>query len=99
LRFLRRQREPAPISEELVSTEGFDHQVVDKVWVRELLRCLPEQRRVVLILSYFEGLDEAEIANMMNLNVNTVKSMKRRSLIDLRQRIHEEHLVELNADA
>lgn len=46
---------------------------------------LPEKQRMVVILRFQEGLGPAEIAEILKMPVNTVKSTLHRSLADLRQ--------------
>ena len=46
---------------------------------------LPEKQRMVVILRFQEGLGPAEIAEVLKMPVNTVKSTLHRSLADLRQ--------------
>jgi RNA polymerase sigma-70 factor (ECF subfamily) len=46
---------------------------------------LPEKQRMVVILRFQEGLGPAEIAEVLEMPVNTVKSTLHRSLADLRK--------------
>jgi RNA polymerase sigma-70 factor (ECF subfamily) len=46
---------------------------------------LPERQRMVVILRFQEGLGPAEIAEVLEMPVNTVKSTLHRSLADLRK--------------
>jgi RNA polymerase sigma-70 factor (ECF subfamily) len=46
---------------------------------------LPEKQRLMLILRFQEGLGPAEIADVLEMPVNTVKSTLHRSLADLRK--------------
>jgi RNA polymerase sigma-70 factor (sigma-E family) len=52
--------------------------------VRRLLAALPEQQRVVLVLRYWSGLTEAEIAGALACSTGTVKSRASRALDALR---------------
>ena len=54
--------------------------------LRTLLLGLPEMPRAVLVLRYQEDLDPADIARVLDLPLNTVKSHLRRSLEWLRAR-------------
>ena len=57
---------------------------------RELLRLLgdlPPHPRAVMLLRYQEDRDVAEIADMLDMPVNTVKSHIKRSLTALRSRM------------
>ncbi len=54
--------------------------------LRSLVAELPAIPRLVVVLRYQEDLDPAEIARVLDLSVNTVKSHLRRSLASLRAR-------------
>lgn len=55
--------------------------------LQQSLAGLPEKQRMVVILRYQEGLGPAEIAEVMEMPVNTVKSTLHRSLADLRKNL------------
>jgi RNA polymerase sigma-70 factor (sigma-E family) len=55
----------------------------DEVW-RALGR-LPRRQRAVLVLRYFEDLSEAQVAELLDISVGTVKSQAARGLARLRQ--------------
>ena len=55
--------------------------------LRETLDALPEKQRMVIILRYQEDLGPAEIAELLRMPVNTVKSTLHRSLDDLRRKL------------
>jgi RNA polymerase sigma-70 factor, ECF subfamily len=55
--------------------------------LRETLEALPEKQRMVIILRYQEDLGPAEIAELLRMPVNTVKSTLHRSLDDLRRKL------------
>jgi RNA polymerase sigma-70 factor, ECF subfamily len=63
--------------------------------LRQLVAALPPRPRAVLTLRFQEDLDPMEIARLLDLPVNTVKSHLRRSLAVLRARA--EHLREVQA--
>jgi len=53
--------------------------------LRQSLAMLPEKQRMVVILRFQEGLGPAEIAEALDMPVNTVKSTLHRSLEELRK--------------
>src|SRR5262245_15754042 len=55
--------------------------------LRRIVATLPDKARAVLILRYQEDLEPAEIAELLEMPVNTVKSHLRRSLAILREKL------------
>src|SRR5215469_16665857 len=62
----------------------------DAEWInlrlRRLVASLPERQRIVIVLRYQEGLEPVEIAALLEISVNTVKSQLQRALILLREK-------------
>jgi RNA polymerase sigma-70 factor (sigma-E family) len=61
----------------------------DVMW--DHLATLPAKQRAVLVLRYYEGLGEAEIAETLGISRGTVKSHASRALAALRRRLDGEH--------
>ena len=57
----------------------------DAMWAH--LQALPAKRRAVLVLRFYEGLSEAEIAETLAIGRGTVKSHASRALATLRRRL------------
>ena len=55
--------------------------------LHKLVAGLPENARMVLVLRYQEDLEPTEIAEVLGMPLNTVKSHLRRSLATLRERL------------
>lgn len=53
----------------------------------DALAALPAKRRTAVVLRYYAGLSEREIAEAMKVRPGTVKSMLHRALAQLRQEI------------
>jgi RNA polymerase sigma-70 factor, ECF subfamily len=53
--------------------------------LQETLAALPEKQRMIVVLRYQEDLGPAEIAELLQMPVNTVKSTLHRSLEELRR--------------
>jgi len=55
--------------------------------LRQSVAQLPERQRMLVVLRYQEELGPAEIAELMEMPVNTVKSMLHRALQELRDKL------------
>ncbi|HZS08288.1 MAG TPA: sigma-70 family RNA polymerase sigma factor [Blastocatellia bacterium] len=55
--------------------------------LRRYVAALPEKQRIVVVLRYQEDLDPTEIAEVLEMPVNTVKSYLQRSLVTLREKL------------
>jgi RNA polymerase sigma-70 factor (ECF subfamily) len=55
--------------------------------LRRIVATLPEKPRLVVTLRYQEDLDPTEIAEILGMPLNTVKSHLRRSLVILREKV------------
>ncbi|MEW6128053.1 MAG: RNA polymerase sigma factor [Acidobacteriota bacterium] len=55
--------------------------------LHKLVAALPENARMVLVLRYQEDLEPTEIAEVLGMPLNTVKSHLRRSLATLREKL------------
>lgn len=54
-------------------------------YLADALAALPVKRRAAIVLRYYEGLSEAEIANVLRVRPGTVKSLVHRGLLQLRE--------------
>jgi RNA polymerase sigma factor (sigma-70 family) len=59
----------------------------EAVEVLDLIDRLPSRQRAVLVLRYFEGLSELEIASVLSCRPGTVKSLAARALSRLRKEL------------
>jgi len=86
----RRWKVRPPVSLEDVPEPSIDATEND-LFLSEMLRrvvdTLPEKARLVVILRYQEDLDPGEIASVLDMPLNTVKSHLRRSLSSLRDKL------------
>lgn len=85
----RRRRRPevplAEVVEPLAPTHAADLLLCQRL--RRLVASLPEKARMMVLLRYQEDLDPRDIADLLNVPVNTVKSQLQRALIILRGKV------------
>lgn len=74
-------------------TEG-SHQLADnnklpseELGLRKIVHTLKEEHRTVLELSYFQGYTQEEIAQLVNVPLNTIKSRLRAAILQLKKKI------------
>lgn len=77
----------APIRDAAPSPEEIVIQREEEAILRKALAELPEQHRVILILREMDGLDYQEIAQVLELQVGTVKSRLARARRALREKL------------
>lgn len=82
---MRRRVEPRTWS----SSVHYDADAGDAVAVREALRALKSRTRTAIVLRYYLGYSVAETASAMRMPPNTVKTLVRRGLADMQQRLGE----------
>ena len=64
-----------------------DDEVAERLVVRQAVEELPDPRRTIVLLAFWEELSHAEIAETVGLPLGTVKSHVRRGLIKLHQQL------------
>jgi len=69
--------------------------VLDRVVLRPNLLALSRRQRTVLVLRFYEGMTEPEIAAVLGCPVGTVKSHSSRALAILRRRLAEEGVTDV----
>ena len=93
----RRKRRPQValelVAEPRVSASPGDPLLSDVL--RRLIASLPETPRAVMVLRYQEDLDPAEIADILEMPLGTVKSHLQRSLALLREKLERRGLGEI----
>lgn len=90
LNFLRRQKKLLVVNDEEMCNYGGgtvdNYQDID---LQKALDSLPDNYRIVVVLRYFEDLKIEEIAEILDENVNTVKTHLYRSLEKLRIKMND----------
>jgi RNA polymerase sigma-70 factor (ECF subfamily) len=64
-----------------------DDELAERLVVRQAVDELPDPRRTIVLLAFWEGRSHAEIAETVGLPLGTVKSHVRRGLISLHQQL------------
>lgn len=82
-KFRRREQALEEAPEPVASNAPADPLLLERL--QQSLAGLPERQRMVVILRFQEGLGPAEIAEALDMPVNTVKSTLHRSLEELRK--------------
>ena len=68
-------------------TSAADEEIADRLVVRQAVEELPDPRRTILFLAFWEQRSHAEIAETVGLPLGTVKSHVRRGLVRLHQQL------------
>lgn len=90
LDFLRKQKKLVIVEEETLSSlDTGDVDDYEDIDLQEALAALPDNYRSIVILKYFEDLKLEEIAEILNENINTIKTRLYKSLKALRIKIEE----------
>ena len=71
-------------------------EAVERDAMRRRVARLPHQQRAVLVLRYYEDLDDAAIAEILGCGVNTVRTHARRALHTLREQFTVEKVLGRN---
>jgi RNA polymerase sigma-70 factor (ECF subfamily) len=91
LDYIRSQKRRAHLSLEEVRERPLNHPDSDPFvsgHLRRMVTSLPEKARMVVVLRYQEDLTPTEIAEVLEMPVNSVKSHLRRSLALLREKMN-----------
>ena len=80
--------------EQLITDEGEEQFFPDEIYRRLLtmIDLLPSRQREVFLM-HMDGARNKEIAEKLNISVNTVKIQKKRALATLRQKLNEQQLL------
>lgn len=81
----RREHSTDLVPDVEVHRDEYDEGQAAAVW--SFVQTLPTKQRAVVVLRYYEGLSEAEIAETLGISPGTVKSQASRALAALRERV------------
>jgi RNA polymerase sigma factor (sigma-70 family) len=85
-RDVRRSEAAAALPVDMVD-QSDDEEVAERLVVRQAVEDLPDPRRTIVLLAFWQGLSHTEIAETVGLPLGTVKSHVRRGLIQLHQQL------------
>lgn len=71
----------------------YEHKIIRAEFMAEISRVvdgLPDSCQRIFKLSYLDGLSNQEIADRLEISINTIKTQKQRALQVLRKKIHPE---------
>ena len=88
----RAGRQPEEIADDLPA-EGFDLDA--GIWVRRALEALEPDEREIVMLREYEGLSYQEIAGLLHLPLNTVRTRLFRARMELRETLARESPVKV----
>ncbi len=57
--------------------------------VSKIVDSLPDQRKIIFIMKYFEGKNNQEIANHLNLSIHTVKSQLTKAKVFVKKQLQQ----------
>ena len=83
-----------PLTEELLAKSGLVQEAMEEVLVREdlnlALKNITEEQRQVVLLKFFSGLSNAEVARIIGKPEGAVKALQHRALASLRRILERE---------
>ncbi|MCW2736721.1 sigma-70 family RNA polymerase sigma factor [Nocardioides sp.] len=82
-----RARAVAAVPDSDLTVEAADREIADRLVVRQAVQDLPDPRRTIVFLAFWEERSHAEIAETTGLPLGTVKSHVRRGLIHIHQQL------------
>ncbi len=88
LRDVNKARAVAAVPDPDLTVEAADQEIADRLVVRQAVQDLPDPRRTIVFLAFWEERSHAEIAEATGLPLGTVKSHVRRGLL------HIHHMLE-----
>jgi RNA polymerase sigma factor (sigma-70 family) len=80
---------PAPIEADVAGPGDLDAEAAERDALWRLIRALPVQQRAVVVLRYYEDLDDATIARILDCSAVTVRTHAMRALHRLRDEYDE----------
>ncbi len=70
---------------EMLISDDTEEKIVDRVFLKEVLSKLPERERRIIIMRYFRGKTQSEIAETIGVSQVQVSRIEKKALIKLRE--------------
>ena len=77
--------EDGPTLEELLSDPGQEERMIETLALREAIRDLPRQERMVIALRYYRGMTQTQAAELLGVSQVQVSRLERRAVEALRK--------------
>ncbi len=77
--------EDGPTLEELLSDPGQEERMIETLALREAIRDLPRQERMVIALRYYRGMTQTQAAELLGVSQVQVSRLERRAVDALRK--------------
>ena len=68
----------------LIASEDEENEIVDRLFIKESLKSLSERERQIIILRYFKGKTQTEIAKTVGVSQVQVSRIEKKALLNLR---------------
>ena len=75
--------------ESTLGTEGQEESLVEKIALREAIDALPEREKMTILLRFFKGLTQQQVARVLQVSQVQVSRLERRGLHHLRELLGE----------
>lgn len=71
--------------EGILHSDSTEDQMVEKLALQEVVRALPDQERMTILLRYFKGLTQEQTARILGVSQVQISRLERRGLVHLRE--------------
>lgn len=73
--------------ESMLGDEGMEEDVLEKISLREAIGSLPERERNVILLRYYRGLTQEQVARMIGVSQVQVSRIEKKAVGELRKKL------------
>ncbi len=73
--------------EGILGTQAPEEQLVEKIALQESIEQLPQKERMTIVLRYFKGLTQEQVAKILGVSQVQVSRLERKALVHLRERL------------